>query len=95
MTNDRYRGLSEEEKAKIEYARNRYWNMSEEVKQKLRKQKNQIYGMSQKELQQGIEQLIEHTEKLLKGLKSEEGDPLQKKKIFLKAKSKQANKSTQ
>ena len=70
MTNDRYRGLSEEEKAKIEYARNRYWNMSEEDKQKLRKQKNQIYGMPQKELQQGIEQLIEHMEKLLKGLKS-------------------------
>lgn len=82
MTNDRYRGLSGEEKAKIEYARNRYWNMSEEDKQKLRKQKNQIYGMSQKELQQGIEQLIEHMEKLLKGLKSEEGDPLQKKRFF-------------
>ena len=44
---------------------------SKEDKQKLRKcRKNIIYCMSQKQLQQQVEQLREHMEELLKGLKS-------------------------
>ena len=54
MACNRYRGLSEEEKDKREYARNRYRDMSEVARQKLREhEKNGIRGISQKELQQG------------------------------------------
>ena len=48
--------------------------MSKENSQKLRElKKNWIHGMSQNKLQQRVEQLLDHMEELLKGLKSYEG----------------------
>lgn len=55
-------------KGKIrENTRNRYHNVSDKDRQKLREyKKDQVRGMCQKELQQRVEQLIQHMKELLK-----------------------------
>lgn len=64
--------LYEEEKDKTwKHTKKMIPKYSKVDKQKLRKcRKNIIYCMSQKQLQQQVEQLREHMEELLKGLKS-------------------------